>query len=100
MALRGSFPNTAEVHFACADRHHRSRFIRSVILASKYLKFSVISVTWLTGGKDYHIVVNDLINDKRMRLSAADPNYWLMLKIANSTYFLSSQSHFSLTLPR
>lgn len=46
----------------------------------------------------YHIFVNDLINDKRTRLSAADPNYWLMLKIANSTYFLSSQSHQASTL--
>lgn len=93
MALGGSFPKTAEGHFACADRHHRSRFIRSITLASKYLKFSLISVTCITGGKDYHIFVNNLINDKRMRLSAANPNYWLMLKIANSTYFLSSQSH-------
>lgn len=41
----------------------------------------------------YHIFVNDLVNDKRMRLGAANPNYWLMLKIANSTYFLSSQLH-------
>lgn len=94
MALGGSFPRITEVHFACADRHHRSRFIKSVTLASKYLKFSLISVYIDNRRKRlYHVFVNDLINDKRMRFSAADPNYWLMLKIANSTYFLSSQSH-------
>lgn len=51
----------------------------------------------------HHIFNNDLINDKRMRLSAADPNYWLMLKIAKSTFLeqsvtlsinLTSLSHF------
>lgn len=52
MALGGSFLKIAEVHFACADRHHRSRFIRSVTMASKYLKFSLISVTCVMGGKD------------------------------------------------
>lgn len=41
----------------------------------------------------YHIFVNDLINENGMRLNAANPNCWLMLKMANSTYFLSSQSH-------
>lgn len=88
----GSFPKTAEVHFSCAYGHHRARFIKTVILEI-FEVFTYLSCMWNRRKRLYHIFVNDLINENGMRLSAANPNCWLMLKMANSTYFLSSQSH-------
>jgi len=49
-----------------------------------------------------HIFVNDLINEKRMRLSAANPNCWLMLKMASTTCFshIKHHAYSFLTFPR
>lgn len=92
MALGGSFPKTAEGHFACAASQKQVH--KECNTGLKIFEvFTYFSYMYNRRKRLYHIFVNNLINDKRMRLSAANPNYWLMLKIANSTYFLSSQSH-------
>lgn len=89
----GSFPDCRSSLCLCLQTSQRQVHKNSNTGLEIFEVFTYLSSMCNRRRRLYHTFVNNLINENGMRFSAANPNCWLMPKMANSTYLLSSQSH-------